>query len=90
MALGILPVELTVQSVKITDALVVGTKLLLIYRNDNAEFADKIRHDFKFIGTGICASKNKLIDIYQDETSGKIYGVSTIKLDRYFVIKKKG
>lgn len=81
------PVELTIE--KTVDAtILVGSKMWLVTRNDDMNFSDTIRKQFKYIATGICETKNKPIDIFLDIRDNSLYGVSTIKLERWFDIKK--
>lgn len=70
-----------------SESILLSKPLYAVLAGDNMERADELRK-LKFIGFAMCITKNKRIDLFLD-TDGKIYGVSVIKLDRYFDIRDK-
>ena len=83
------PVKITIDSVAdgVKD-LIVGKELFAIFREDNLETASHIRNDYRYSGTGVCDTQNKIVAVYKDETKGELWGTSTVKPERYFIIRE--
>ena len=58
-------------------------------RYENQYQTDFIKANYTKIGVGLCQTKQKYIDIYQDK-NGHIYGVSTVLPYRYFELNHSG
>jgi hypothetical protein len=82
------PVQVTIDSVADgCTELAVGKVLFAIFREDNLEIAHNIRNAYRYLGSGVCNTKNKIVAIYMDG-EGNMWGASTVKPDRYFIIKE--
>ena len=55
-------------------------------RYDNRAKADQIALSCREIGYARCCNKNKTVRLYKD-SQGNIWGVSTVKADRYFQLR---
>ena len=63
--------------------------LYVFLHKDDMSFADSIRSMMTFLGTGICDTKNKPIDLYYDDINCKVWGVSSVKKERTFKVRDK-